>query len=88
MAVPVECPYCGSYHTAKTANGKWSDGLAKVGSVVGGALLQMATGIPGILGANIGYGQTWHQYCCHDCHKVFKVQFGAAGYIKEIKKQE
>jgi transposase-like protein len=88
MSTPVQCPYCGSYSTSKTKNGKFSDGLAKVGSVLGGTLLQMATGIPGILGTNVGYGQTWHQYCCHDCQQVFKVQFGAAGYIKEIKKYD
>ena len=76
MATPVQCPYCGSYSTEKT-------NMSKVGSVVCGAMLQMATGIPGILGVNLGYGQTWHQYCCHDCHNVFKVQFGAAGYIKK-----
>ena len=84
--MPVECPYCHSYETAKTSNGKFSDGLAKVGSVLGGTLLQIATGIPGILGANVAYGQTWHQYCCHKCHNAFKVQFGASGNIKEIKK--
>lgn len=88
MATPVQCPYCGSYSTEKTNIGKFTNNLSKVGSVVCGAMLQMATGIPGILGVNLGYGQTWHQYCCYDCHNVFKVQFGAAGYIKKIKKYE
>lgn len=82
----VRCPYCGGYNTSKTINGKVSDALAKTGAVFGGALLQLATGIPGILGANIGYGRTWHQYCCSDCHEAFKVRLGAVGNVKEIKK--
>ena len=86
MATLVQCPHCGSYNTAKTSNGKLSDALAKTGAVVCGALLQMATGIPGILGANVGYGRTWHQYCCHDCHEPFKVRLSAMGGVKEIKK--
>ena len=86
MATLVQCPHCGSYNTAKTSNGKLSDALAKTGAVVGGALLQMATGIPGILGANVGYGRTWHQYCCHDCHEPFKVRLSAMGGVKEITK--
>lgn len=86
MATLVKCPHCGGYNTAKTSNGKLSDALAKTGAVVGGALLQMATGIPGILGANVGYGRTWHQYCCHDCHEPFKVRLSAMGGVKEIKK--
>lgn len=88
MKTLVQCPYCNSYNTEKTSNGKLSDGLAKAGSIVGGTLLQMVTGIGGVglLGANVGYGQTWHQYCCHDCHESFKVKLGAAGYVKEIKK--
>lgn len=86
MDTLVQCPYCGSYSTEKTKNGKFSSGLAKAGAIVGSTLLQMATGIPGILGVNAAYGQTWHQYCCHDCHEVFKVQLGAAGYVKKIEK--
>lgn len=86
MATLVKCPHCGGYNTAKTSNGKLSDALAKTGAVVGGALLQMATGIPGILGANVGYGRTWHQYCCHDCHEPFKVRLSAMGGVKETKK--
>lgn len=86
MATIIECPHCGSFNTAKTSNGKLSDALAKTGAVVGGALLQMATGIPGILGANVGYDRTWHQYCCHDCHESFKVRLSAVGGVKEIKK--
>lgn len=85
MAKMVKCPCCGSYNTKKTSNGKLTDNLAKAGAVVGGALLQMATGIPGILGANVGYGRTWHQFCCHDCHESFKVRLGVAGNVKEIK---
>ena len=86
MATLVTCPHCGSNNTKKTSNGKLTDGLAKAGAVVGGALLQMATGIPGILGANVGYGRTWHQYCCHDCQEAFKVRLGATGNVKEIRK--
>lgn len=86
MSTLVKCPYCGSYNTAKTANGKASNVLAKAGSVVGGALLEMATGVPGILGANLGFGRTWHQYCCHDCQEAFKVRLSAMGAVKEIKK--
>ena len=87
MAAQVKCPYCGSHNTAKTKNGKVSDALATTGAVLGGALIEMVTGgIGGLLGANVAYGQTWHQYCCHDCHEAFKVKLGAAGYVKEIKK--
>lgn len=86
MATFVKCPHCGSYNTLKTKNGKASDVIAKTGAVVGGALLQMVTGVPGILGANLGYGRTWHQYCCLDCHEAFKVRLSAVGAVKEIKK--
>ena len=85
MATMAKCPHCGSYNTKKTSNGKLTDNLAKAGAVVGGALLQMATGIPGILGANIGYGRTWHQFCCHDCHESFKVRLGVGGYVKKVR---
>lgn len=85
MATTVKCPHCGSYNTKKTSNGKLTDNLAKAGAVVGGALLQMATGIPGILGANVGYGRTWHQFCCHDCHESFKARLGVGGYVKEVR---
>ena len=85
MATMVKCPHCGSYNTKKTSNGKLTDNLAKAGAVVGGAILQMATGIPGILGANIGYGRTWHQFCCHDCHESFKARLGVGGYVKEVR---
>ena len=87
MATLVKCPYCGNYNTSKTTNGKVSDILAKTGAVVGGALINMATGgALGIIGANIGYGRTWHQYCCSDCHDAFKVRLGVTGNVKEIKK--
>lgn len=86
MATMAKCPHCGSYNTKKTSNGKLSDNIAKAGAVVGGALLQMATGIPGILGANVGYGRTWHQFCCHDCHETFKARLGVGGYVKEVRK--
>lgn len=86
MSTLVNCPYCGSRNTTKTTNGKMSDALAKTGAVVGGALPQMVTGVPGILGANIGYRHTWHQYCCLDCHEAFKVRLEATGNVKEIKK--
>lgn len=88
MATLVQCPHCGSNNTAKTSNGKLSDALTKTGAVVGGALINMATGgtLGGLLGANFGYGRTWHQYCCHDCHEAFKVRLSAMGGVKEIKK--
>jgi hypothetical protein len=87
MNTLVKCPYCGSYNTGKTTNGKFSDTLAKAGAIVGGAAIQMLTGgIGGLLGANIAYGSTWHQYCCHDCHEAFKVRLGATGNVKDIKK--
>lgn len=87
MSEIVKCPYCGSYNTEKTSNGKMSDAIAKTGAVVGGALINMVTGgLGGLLGANIAYGQSWHQYCCHDCHEVFKVKLSAVGHVKEIKK--
>ena len=82
----VKCPHCGSYNTKKTSNGKLSNAVAKTGAVLGGALINMVTGgIGGILGANFGYGQTWHQYCCHDCHEVFKARLSTTGYVKEVK---
>lgn len=88
MATLVKCPYCGSYNTSKTTNGKVSDVLAKTGAVVGGALLIMATGgvTAGLLGANFGYGRTWHQFCCSECHEAFKVRLGVVGNVKEIKR--
>ena len=88
MATHVQCPNCGSYNTSKTTNGKVSDVLAKTGAVVGGALLNMATGgvAAGLLGANSGYGRTWHQFCCHECQEAFKVRMGVTGSVKEVKK--
>lgn len=86
MSEQVKCPYCGSYNTAKTTNGKISRGISTAASIVGGALLQMATGVPGILGTNVAMGRTWHQYCCHNCHEAFKVRLNATGMVKEIKK--
>lgn len=87
MATLVKCPHCGSYNTEKTINGKFSDALAKTGAILGGALINMATGgIGGIIGTSVAYGRTWHQYCCHDCHESFKVRLGTAGNVKEIKK--
>lgn len=87
MATPVRCPYCGSYDTAKTTNGKLSNALAKTGAIIGGAALEMATGgCLGLLGANFAYGRSWHQYCCHGCHEVFKVRLSAFGSVKEITK--
>lgn len=87
MATLVQCPYCGSYNTAKTTNVKISDALSKTGAVVGGALINMVTGGSlGIIGTNIAYGRSWHQYCCHDCHEAFKVRLSAVGGVKEIKK--
>ena len=63
MGTFVKCPHCGSYHTQKTSNGKFSDALAKTGSVVGGALINMVTGgVGGLIGANVAYGRSWHQY--------------------------
>lgn len=87
MATLVQCPYCGSYKTQKTSNGKLSDAVAKTGAVVGGALLEMVTGgVGGLLGANIAYGRSWHQYCCTECHNAFKVRLSAVGTVKEVKK--
>ena len=86
MATLVQCPHCGCYQTSKTTNGKVSDVLAKTGAVGGGALLQMVTCVPGIFGANLGYGKTWHQFCCSDCHEAFKVRLGVTGNVKEGKK--
>ena len=88
MSTIVQCPYCGCYNTAKTSNGKLSNALAMTGAVVGGALINMATGgvLGGILGAKLGYDSTWHQYCCHECHEVFKVRLNTNGNVKEIKK--
>lgn len=87
MATLVKCPHCGGYHTSKTINGKVSNALAVTGAVVGGALINMVTGgCLGIIGTNIGYGRTWHQYVCSDCHEAFKVRLSACGSVKEIKK--
>lgn len=53
MATLVKCPYCGSYNTGKTTNGKVSDALTKTGAVVGGALINLVTGGSlGIFGTN------------------------------------
>lgn len=48
----------------------------------------MATGgfAAGLLGANFGYGRTWHQYCCSECHEAFKVRLSTVGAVKEIRK--
>ena len=73
-------------NTTKNTNGKFSRSIETAASVVGGALLQMATGIPGILGVNVAMGKSWHQYCCKECHGVFKVRINAIGVVKEIKK--
>lgn len=87
MATLIKCPFCGSYHTSKTNNGKLSNALATAGAVVGGAMINMVTGgCLGIIGTNIAYGRTWHQYCCSDCHEAFKVRLSASGSVKEIKK--
>ncbi len=86
MASNVQCPFCGGYNTTKTANGKLSRSLSTAGSIVGGALLQMVTGVPGILGTNLAMGRSWHQYCCRDCSEVFKVRLSATGYVKEVKR--
>ena len=86
MAAPVPCPYCGSHNTEKTNNGKFSSGLANTGAFAAGVLLQGLTGIPGILGVNLGYRYTWHQFCCHDCHEIFKAQLEAYGGVKKIEK--
>ena len=52
------------------------------------ALLNMATGgvAAGLLGANFGYGRTWHQFCCHECQEAFKVRMGVTGSVKEVKR--
>lgn len=87
MATLVKCPHCGSYNTAKTTNGKLSNALATTGAVVGGALINMATGgCLGIIGANLAIGRSWHQYCCHDCHEAFKARISAFGSCKETRK--
>ena len=86
MEAFIYCPYCDSRNTQKTSNGKFTDGLAKTGSFVGGGLLQGLTGLPGILGVNLGYKHTWHQYICQDCGEVFKVRMHPSGAILEIKK--
>ncbi|MDL2244254.1 hypothetical protein LJC54_01945 [Parabacteroides sp. OttesenSCG-928-J18] len=86
MATIIKCPHCGNCNTKKTSNGKLTDTLAIAGSIVGGALLQMAIGVPGIFGTNVAYGRSWHQYCCLNCHNAFQVRLGVSGYVKEIKK--
>lgn len=86
MTSHVQCPYCGSYNTEKTVNGKVSRSATTVAGILGGAVLQMFTGVPGIIGTDIAVGRTWHQYCCHDCHEAFKVRLSAVGVVKEIKK--
>lgn len=87
MAQLIQCPYCGSYHTSKTTNGKLSNALAVTGGVVAGAAINLVTGgALGILGTNKIIGKTWQQYCCHDCHEAFKVRISGFGNVKEIKK--
>ena len=41
MATLVKRPYCDSFYTSKTTDGKISDALAKIGAFVDGSLLQM-----------------------------------------------
>jgi hypothetical protein len=87
MATLVQCPHCGSYKTSKTSNGKLTNALAVSGAVVGGTLINLVTGGSlGIIGTNVAYGRSWHQYCCSDCHNAFKVRLGLYGGVKEIKK--
>ena len=43
-------------------------------------------GVGGLIGANVAYGRSWHQYCCQDCHEAFKVRLSVEGIVKEIKK--
>ncbi len=57
MATNVQCPYCGSYNTAKTTNGKFSRGIEAAASLVGGTLLQMATGGSRYFRCEFSYGQ-------------------------------
>lgn len=87
MATLVHCPYCGSYNTLKTSNGKLTNVLAQTGAIAGGTLINLVTGGSlGIIGANFAYGRTWHQFCCRDCHEAFKVRLGVGGYVKAVKK--
>lgn len=87
MATLVQCPHCGSFNTQKTKNGKFSDALAQTGAIAGGALINLATGgMFGIIGANIAYGRTWHQFCCRECHESFKVRLSVGGNAKEVRK--
>ena len=81
----VQCPYCGSYSTEASTKGKITRGLQTVGSIVGGALLQLATGVPGILGANIGIAAGTHQFVCKHCGETFKVRKNAFGQTKAYK---
>ena len=84
MATSIKRPHCGSYNTLKTSNGKLTDNLIRA-VVLAGGLFQIATGIPGILGANVGYGRTSHQFCCHDCHESFNVRLGFDNYVKVVR---
>ena len=86
MATLARCPYCGSYSTEKSTKGKITRGLSTAGSIVGGALLQMVTGVPGILGANLGMRATMHQFICKDCGETFKVRLTATGSVAKIEK--
>ena len=87
MATFVQCPHCGSYNTQKTKNGKLSDVLAQTGAIAGGTLINLVTGgIAGIIGANIVYGRTWHQFYCRECHEAFKARLGVGGNANEVKK--
>lgn len=87
MAAQVKCPHCGSYNTSKTTNGKLSNVLATAGAIVGGAAINLVTGgCLGIIGTNIAYGKTWHQYCCLDCHEAFKARLSSFGHCKETRK--
>ena len=85
MKTLVQCHHCGSYSTEASTKGKITRGLQTAGSIVGGALLQMVTGVPGILGANAGIAAGTHQFLCKECGETFQVRKSAFGKVKTYK---
>lgn len=85
MKTSVQCPHCGSYSTEASTKGKITRGLQTAGSVIGGALIQMVTGVPGIISANIGIAAGTHQFLCKDCGETFRVRKNALGQVKTYK---
>ncbi len=84
--IPLECPYCQSHNVEKSTKGKITRGLSYIGSIGLGAIFQGVTGIPGVIGANAGLKNGYHEYRCKSCGKNFEVELNQYGQPTDIKK--